>query len=1031
MATISLRIHIVEADVTKTLQFDPSTSVHDACNIIREKILEAGRGEAKDYGLFLADEDTKKGVWLEPGRNLEYYILRNGDMIDYRKKIRTLKVQMLDGAVKTMLIDDSQPVANLMVVICTKLGITNHDEYGLVRESNEDEVDNSKSSLYGTLTLRRKREEKDRDIKMEQLRKKLKTDDELNWIDVSKTLGEQGIHEGEPVWLRRKFFFSDGNIDSHDPVQLNLLYVQARDAILNGTHPVTEELACQLAGIQVHVQFGNHNEAKHKAPFLDLKEFLPQSYVKVRNIEKKIFAEHKKHYDLSELDAKLLYTKTCRSLPTFGVTFFLVKEKMKGKNKLVPRLLGVNKDSVLRLDEKTKEILKTWPLTTVKRWGASPNTFTLDFGDYSDQYFSVQTKEAEQIAQIISGYIDIILKKKQAKDHFGIEGDEGSTMVEETVSPSKASILQHENNKVNKVNTESVAKPAIMRAGVEGSKPYGTGHVGAAQYTTISGQINVAHAPVVMQQTQVDEIMTAPQRALLSKISSSHETIRIVETELTQEVIISDTASQQWKETAIKNNKQSVSSRLAAMNAATAQIISMTSGEMNYVGVEKAINSITTNLPEVSQGVRMIAALRDDGEQLLDATRTLCAAFTNLLNTVEPATTINRQRLLTAATDVGEASRRMITEMNERKDESKEVLLSLAESVATSTAVLVIKAKSVAASVDQQQQTAIINATTRCALATSQLVACTKVVASTVENASCREQLVMAAKEVMNSMEELISVSGHSVTEENNGLLRELITAVAEVTTTLNRLINQVKTFKTVTHRSVKEETETETVSVTEHYENQSKLLNGVRSDQHYTDEEFSSHKTQPVKYYTATVTTHVTPNALGRGIQACNNAASAVSGIVGDVDTIIMFATAGALHAEKENETFSDHRENILRTAKALVEDTKTLVTGAASSQEHLAIAAQSAVSTITQLAEVVKYGAASLGADNPESQVMLLNAVKDVAEALGDLIQATKSASGKGMLNLLVILVSLRYYVYSARCICGGLTAAQSDRL
>ena len=66
------------------------------------------------------------------------------------------------------------------------------------------------------------------------------------------------------------------------------------------------------------------------------------------------------------------------------------QEKMKGKNRLVPRLLGVTKDSVLRLDEKTKEILKTWPLTTVRRWAASPNVFTLDFGDYQDQYYSVQ-----------------------------------------------------------------------------------------------------------------------------------------------------------------------------------------------------------------------------------------------------------------------------------------------------------------------------------------------------------------------------------------------------------------------------------------------------------------------------------------------------------------------------------------------------------------------------------------------------------------------------------------------------------------
>lgn len=62
----------------------------------------------------------------------------------------------------------------------------------------------------------------------------------VNWVDVGKTLREQGIDESETVLLRRKFFFSDQNIDSRDPVQLNLLYVQARDAILDGTHPVTQ-----------------------------------------------------------------------------------------------------------------------------------------------------------------------------------------------------------------------------------------------------------------------------------------------------------------------------------------------------------------------------------------------------------------------------------------------------------------------------------------------------------------------------------------------------------------------------------------------------------------------------------------------------------------------------------------------------------------------------------------------------------------------------------------------------------------------
>lgn len=63
--------------------------------------------------------------------------------------------------------------------------------------------------------------------------------------------------------------------------------------------------------------------------------------------------------------------------------------------------------------------------------------------------------------------------------------------------------------------------------------------------------------------------------------------------------------------------------------------------------------------------------------------------------------------------------------------------------------------------------------------------------------------------------------------------------------------------------------------------------------------------------------------------------------------------------------------RECILKTAKALVEDTKLLVSGAGASQEKLAQAAQSSVSTITRLADVVKLGAASLGSEDPETQV------------------------------------------------------------
>ncbi|XP_006619662.1 talin-1 [Apis dorsata] len=797
MATLSLRISIPEKNATKMMQFDPSTSIYDACRIIREKLAEASNmGQPKDYGLFLADEDVKKGVWLEPGRNLDYYILRNGDLLEYRRKLRTLRVRMLDGTLKTLLVDDSQPVANLMVVICTKIGITNHDEYSLVRELADEETENQKPGNFGTLTLKRRKEEKgERDAKMDQLRKKLKTDDEVNWIDPSKTLREQGIDESETVLLRRKFFFSDQNIDSRDPVQLSLLYVQARDAILDGTHPVTQEKACIFAGIQCQIQFGDHKEDKHKPGFLDLKEFLPQSYLKVKGIEKKIFAEHKKHIGLSELDAKVLYTRTARSLSTYGVTFFLVKEKMKGKNKLVPRLLGVTKDSVLRLDEKTKEILKTWPLTTVRRWGASPNTFTLDFGDYSDQYYSVQTTEAEQILQLISGYIDIILKKQKAKDHFGIEGDEGSTMVEDSVSPLKATIMQHETSNAGKGNVEavSVAIPAVMRTGVDDShscdsykwldknnltlnneslsgiqniknarviessivraRPYGTGHMGSAQYTTVSGQVNIAHAPPMVQQTKVTSVLSEPQRALLSTITAGHEVIHIAETELSSKAQLP----------------------------------------------ELAITTIATNLPEMTKGVRMIAALMDDessGDKLLDAARKLCSAFSDLLKATEPETKEPRQNLLNAASRVGEASHQVLTTIGEENDSNRELqdmLLALAKAVANSTAALVLKAKNIAATCeDSATQNRVISAATQCALATSQLVACAKVVAPTLHSPACQTQLMNAVREVTKAVEGLLEVCNETCNDEN--LLKELNIAASEVSRTLNDLLSHIKT---------------------------------------------------------------------------------------------------------------------------------------------------------------------------------------------------------------------------------------------
>lgn len=133
------------------------------------------------------------------------------------------------------------------------------------------------------------------------------------------------------------------------------------------------------------------------------------------------------------------------------------------------------------------------------------------------------------------------------------------------------------------------------------------------------------------------------------------------------------------------------------------------------------------------------------------------------------------------------------------------------------------------------------------------------------------------------------------------------------------------------------------------------------------------------------------------KGTQACIHASTAVNAIISDLDTVILFATSGTLTSESETDIFNNHRESILTTAKALVEDTKLLVTSAANSQEQLATSAQSAVKTISKLAETVKLGAAALGCKESDAQVLLINAVKDVGIALNDLIISTKLASSR----------------------------------
>ncbi|VDN09061.1 unnamed protein product [Dibothriocephalus latus] len=96
-------------------------------------------------------------------------------------------------------------------------------------------------------------------------------------------------------------------------------------------------------------------------------------------------------------------------------------------------------------------------------------------------------------------------------------------------------------------------------------------------------------------------------------------------------------------------------------------------------------------------------------------------------------------------------------------------------------------------------------------------------------------------------------------------------------------------------------------------------------------------------------------------------------------------------------HDNFISIRESINRAADALVEDTRSLVSGAGEDQNRLAGSTQLAVRNISQLAEVVKEGAAILGPGQLDNQVALLQGAKETAVSVRTLFLTASQLHGR----------------------------------
>eukprot|EP00051_Salpingoeca_urceolata_P011463 m.142076 g.142076 ORF g.142076 m.142076 type:complete len:2525 (-) comp17132_c0_seq1:108-7682(-) len=769
MATVlSLSIRIQDTDSVVSLDCSPHDTVAALLRRINQSYVNVPNVE--EYGLLVKQgSDGTQDRWLHPKQRLGTCRLRHGDLVEFAKRVRPLNVRLLDGTQKRVMIDDSQVLGEVVSMVCQKLGIKNSEEFSLIVDDDSAKKADKKPS------------------------KDAKSPDDVSWLAHDQTLREQGITASQPMLLRKKFFFSDQNVDRSDAVQINILYQESKDAILDGTHPCTLDEAAEFAAMQVQVEYGDHNPDRHKPGFIDnLRSVLPAEYVKTKGSEKKIYVEHKKLAGKTELNIKYRYVQLCRSLKTYGVTFFSVKEKVKGKNKMVGRLLGITRESVMRVDEKTKEVLKTWPLTTVRRWAAAPASFTLDFGDYSESYYSVQTPEGEAISQLLAGYIDIVLKKKKRADK---QAQQAQLAREGTVASPKVSRI----TRVASARQSQAAKGAVAQSGsvaaVSQAKPASPQRQGFA----------VPGGSMRAQQGQIRPAKNAAQTAVLKHIQEAQAALQAADRKLDSAATLpqlgTDQASLQWRENMLGVSQQNCAAHLAAITAACSSLVTLTQSphgkaiNINFIALGSSVTTLSSNFEKLADNSRMIAALGSAGPQMLAAGHSLAQALGNILKPLIPAVSgsHNKSELLATVAAVGASATGLMDVLrNGGGDVGPQNLIhDLSKAVAATTSDLISAAKAVAGKVPEPGlQDSVISSAKDAALATSELVHCTKVLTPTISNPLCQEQLVSCARTVAGAVEGVVNASQAACPDQ--AALQQLGAAATAVTGSLGTLLQRL-----------------------------------------------------------------------------------------------------------------------------------------------------------------------------------------------------------------------------------------------
>ncbi|XP_040028053.2 unconventional myosin-VIIa [Gasterosteus aculeatus] len=226
------------------------------------------------------------------------------------------------------------------------------------------------------------------------------------------------VKEGNPamapyrVIFKRKLWF---NVSPGKDLVADLTFhfPQELPRYLRGYHNCTKEDMTNLGGLLFRVEVDSDRSQFVMIPRM-LRELVPADQLKIMSPEewkKHIVSAYNRQSGITVQEAKIAFLKDISSWPTFGCSFFEVKQTCDSSYPNTV-LISISKQGVCLIDPVTKELLVMHPFSRITEYQSDSGYFEMTIGTMGN-IFVCETTQAHTMEDLLRSYITMYERQRQ------------------------------------------------------------------------------------------------------------------------------------------------------------------------------------------------------------------------------------------------------------------------------------------------------------------------------------------------------------------------------------------------------------------------------------------------------------------------------------------------------------------------------------------------------------------------------------------------------------------------------------------